>query len=77
MSKHEQLGAYATAVSNFDIAVAGLHRAHKDLIAKAAALPVQIYDDALASRLSMVLSATTLGLADHYSRVVVPAVKGA
>lgn len=76
MNTHQQLGEYSNAVSAFDIAVANLHRAHGDLTAKAAALRVTVFDGDLAEKLAAVIPATTLGLAAHYTDVVVPKAKG-
>ena len=76
MNIHQQLGEYSNAVSAFDIAVANLHRAHGELTAKAAALPVPVFDGELAERLAAIIPATTLGLAAHYTKVVVPKTKG-
>lgn len=76
MNIHQQLGEYANSVSAFDIAVTNLHRAHGEVMAKAAALPVTVFEGELAEKLEAVKSATTLGLAAHYTNVVVPKVKG-
>ena len=76
MNIHQQLGAYRHAVEAFDIAVANLHNAHGELLARASVLPVPVFEGELAERLAAVIPATTLGLAAHYTNVVVPEAKG-